>query len=475
MKGIGRIIDMLISSNRSGNVSFDYDGLLEYLANSEYNPKDEPDYKSKDKHKDKSKVKSEDNVENKSKDKTDEYNPYWWIIPYQKGLRLILVISAAVMMITVILYYGIRYLNDVILYENQLTINEQGAFNPQKSLNCEYANYLFNTADLWANSGIQVNENDRIRINISGGYNSWVNGAVNAAKNNTALLFPWVSYDTIYNEQDTSLGNSIDYCISRGDKGYRFGSAMYAIAPESWNLQDNPLRLQNDEQKNGFRQRLTGDTIKTGSRFLWKINDVFSNKYRYRLFRLGHPDSRDIHPAGKTGTLFFAVNDMYFDKNDTINLDIMRSFFNDSTTRSQLGEDFCKKAISGHKSNPKFDYDDNLGQLLVSVEIQRYVPFFFIYPTMAYRFLEYHVNETLDSIFIPYDNCDILRLFNWLTKFIICFIWFIAFLVWIILLFGFYMIALFVIIYTLFLLGHRLFKIWDWVFPEKQACQAKTD
>lgn len=390
MKGINRIIDMLVTSGRSGDISLDSDGLLECLAKSEHNPK------------------------------------HWWEIPYQKGLRLILVLGAAVMMLTVILYYGIRYINDVILYENQLTINEQGAFNPRKSLNCEYALYLFNTADLWANSGIQVNEKDRIRINISGAYNSSVEGSVLAARENTEQRYPWLSYDTVPKNQDTTKEGKIarDLCIARGDDRFDFGSPMYAIFPESGDLRSNPMKLslKLSPQLDSLRQRDKKQKIDS----LWHNNISLWKKEESRTFRR----------AGKTGTLYFAVNDMYFNNDEE-----MKSYY--TIANDFHDKPFSEREINTRLDRPKHDYEDNLGQLLVSVEIQRHVPCYIFYPTMAYRFFEYNVNETLDH-----------NTWGSVGKWILCACYFFIFLVWVSVLFGLYMIALLVIIYLIFLAGH---------------------
>lgn len=367
MKAINRIIDMLISSGRNGDISFDSDGLLESLAKSKHQPR------------------------------------HFWELSYQRGVRFVLILAAAIMMITVIVYYGIRYINDVILYENQLIINEQGAFNPKKSLNCEYALYLFNTADLWANSGIQVNKKDKIRITFSGAFNSTVEGTILAAKENTQQKYPWFYYDKQKKDSTEYSTNNWDpYCLSRNQKDYYFGTIMYLIAPESGNLQSDPLG---------------GDSL------------TFS-KWDYT-------DNPDFHPAGKTGTLFFAVNDLYFQNDEE-----MCSYYEDPKHTDFHDRPFTIKDIKARLGRSKPDYEDNLGQLLVSVEIQRHVPFTYLHPTMAYRDFEYKVNHDLDS-----DKNIVWKAYR-------CIIHFLKFFFWVTSLLAIYMVSLLLIIYILFFIGH---------------------
>ena len=112
--------------------------------------------------------------------------------PGNRGLHFSLALAIAFMMLVVSVWYGIFFIKDVILYETEFTTNEQGAIVPKKPLGGEYVLYLFNTSDIWANPGIQVNKNDRIRISISGGFNSSVEEALDAAIENTKVKYDWV-------------------------------------------------------------------------------------------------------------------------------------------------------------------------------------------------------------------------------------------------------------------------------------------
>ena len=381
MKGISRIIDMLISSGRNGDISVDSNSLLEKLVESEYKAK------------------------------------HWWEIPYQKGLRLVLILAATIMMLTVIIYYGIFYINDVILYDNQLVINEQGAFNPKKSMNCEYAFYLFNTAELWANTGIQVNEKDLIRINISGAFNSAVEYVIAAAEDNTELTYQWVSYQNTPLADTVSKG--IEFCVSnyrketKHDSHFEFGTAMFVILPESANLKGDPLHGLSGEPL-----EIKKWTPKTNQRFI---------------------------RAKKSGTLYFAVNDMYFQDNST-----MEAFYKNEKNKNANGKPFSQEEINARIDRPKHDYEDNLGQLLVSVEIQRHVPYFLFYPTSAYRIFDYQVNYVLDS------DMD-----DFFLKPICCVLLFLLFFLWIALLLGLYLIALLFFIYLLFFVGNWVYGLFS--------------
>ena len=329
------------------------------------------------------------------------------------------------MMITAIVYYGIRYINDVILFENQLIINNQGAFNPKKSMNCEYALYLFNTAELWANSGIQVNAKDKIRINFSGAYNSWVEGTIWASDNNRELEFSWVSSSDII-KTDTTLAGK--YCVSRGSPNFGFGSPMYAIVSESGSLQSDPLQLsiKHNKQLDSLRKK----DIKHKNDSIW--GDIVLWK---RI------DNCDFHSAGKTGNLYFAVNDMFFQNDEEI-----QNYYSDPSTTKPDGTLYTQKEIDSIKGKPKHCYNDNLGQLLVSIEIQRHVPYQFWRPSMAYRFFDYKVNYILDTDYYG------------VVKFFLCTLYLALFFVWIMTIFALYIIIFIISIYLLFLIFYKISK-----------------
>jgi hypothetical protein len=78
-------------------------------------------------------------------------------------------------------------------------------FYPYKSINSnnygatfikdednEIIYWLFNTADLWANSGIEVKEGDVISVHTSGAFNPAIHHLVQDADSNIALRDPWV-------------------------------------------------------------------------------------------------------------------------------------------------------------------------------------------------------------------------------------------------------------------------------------------
>jgi len=399
-----KILLHLLRSGKLGNMEIDSDSLIETVARSNYpGPDDSTE------------------IPISPSNSTDEIKPHWWEIPYIKGTRFIAIVATGLLMFTVIITSGIIYINDTLLYDNELNINNQGAFNPHKSMNCEYALYLFNTADVWANSGIQIGVGDRYRINISGALHSSVEGAIYGARNNTEQRYGWVKFEndgpkTLAKDEESTVG----FCLYRYEKKKNagemdriaFGAPLVGIFPESSDLASNPIIDDSDRAE--------------------------------RVWEWTRKNGRKFEKAKYSGTLHFAINDMYFRDNAE-----MKMFYQNENNKNFSGFPFTQEEINARLDNPKHDFSDNLGQLMVAVEIQRHVPHAFFHPLMAYRELEYSIWGAVDNDSWSFAHRALSVLWS-----ILCF------LVRITLLFGFWVLTLLLVNYALFFVGHKVHRLW---------------
>ena len=276
-----------------------------------------------------------------------------------KGLRLFLLAAMAFMMLVLTIWYAVFFINDVILFESDFQINEQGTLNPRKSLGSEYALFLFNTSEVWANPGIQVNKDDRIRISISGGFHSDICEVLDGAKENKRPKYAWTSPYSDLSEDWRKGEWQLDYLLSRNKENFYFGTVMYTIQPESADISNHP--------------------------FIVPQEDIYAWEKDGNSFK-----------AKKSGYLFFSVNDLIFD-----NLGVQ-------TTGSQIRDYYARRRgylesddhiaeieeIKGENNavlkDPKFLYKDNLGQLLVAVEIQHSIPSILRWPEASFRWFDNH-------------------------------------------------------------------------------------
>lgn len=456
----GSLLEGAVQDRRPGKVNIETKGLIDKLISSNNINKPKKDYKKRHKHLIKinrwviERIKEKRNTKrpktNNSKGSNNEKQDSWiikqikkafsrFIYPVEGGLRFFLLISTTFMMLLGIVWYTIYFINDVILWESEFHINEQGTINPRKSLNSDYSLFLFNTSEVWANPGIQVNKGDKIRINISGGFNSSIQDVLDDSRKNDTLKYEWryIGKENLFNkEAKQSDRNDLQYCLSKGyyrkltafkkAYHYNFGTILYTIQPESSDLKNYPKQSILDN--NDIIPWNAGNSQKTNN------------------------GDRAFHKAKQTGYIYFAVNDLVFDEEtqiegyyinartknaeeekkmrsslnyvynpfesvskelseikqkDTVEVEckktygLLRTINKDNYIRAQLRRNSIndQKILLEQtkvKQDHSFLYKDNLGQLLVAVEIQHHTPWSWLKPHMAFRWFERRVNALSD-------------------------------------------------------------------------------
>lgn len=344
--------------------------------------------------------------EKEGKTRWEKVKNFFMLASY-KHLKLIFSVLSVALLVGAVLYYTSKFFTDVVFHENKFYANEQGTFICKKSLDREFAFFVFNTSDVWANPGIQINEDDDLRINISGGFNSSIMYMLDAAKANQKPKYLWVTNG--FNKKWNYLNWALEYCISRGsgseNNKFDFGTVMYTIQPESSDISNHPYRVP------------PGDIL------AWSPGD------RRRWFS----GSRAFNKLNETGYLYFTVNDLAFDEihngQDVVPLkEVINSYYDkyslnlivsikikelliktkeiiikDSLSLKNyidnVNEEFrrLKKEQGYVQKDPFALYKDNLGQLMVSVEIQHNSPRWFFKPMMAYRCFENNLTELWDD------------------------------------------------------------------------------
>ena len=192
-------------------------------------------------------------------------------------------------------------------------------FYPYKSINSnpygatiiqdednEIIYWLFNSADLWANSGIEVKEGDVISVRTSGAYHTAIHHLVMDADNNTKLDNPWS-----HSKGDSPSTDSPLYERSKA-------RAKFRIAPDlSQNtilMQVIPSKVGEKDNEFDWRTDTSNACYIDGKRHvLNKVNDHYKSGLKTEQ---KEPDIYEIG-IGKenirirtNGILHFAVNDI---------------------------------------------------------------------------------------------------------------------------------------------------------------------
>ena len=212
--------------------------------------------------------------------------------------------------------------------------------------------WLFNTAELWANSGIEVKKNDRITIRASGAANTAIHHLVDGASDDFQPEFSWVGTEGL----ERNTGHSAFRGQFRLVPDAPFGKLLMQIIPVS-------------KQKNS-ESWIKSDTYIDGTDEKGENNQIFTiGKERIEL----------VVPCD--GVLHFAVNDVVMsDKNikDMYlkSLQLFKESINDNNGKNELQlyiDSFDKILKNNKKDKNKKDKetlkdiiieDDNVGKFL---------------------------------------------------------------------------------------------------------------
>ncbi len=144
------------------------------------------------------------------------------------------------------------YINDVLFFNNVTTINRCGALVTRQACGVDHYMYLFNTADLWSDTGIEVLEGDRVRISGSGAFYSDILDMKRAADNNCKPRYRLsnVAYPLTDMQHDRGKeAESAKYCMYSDKKDAVYGSLLYQIIGETQQPktryekgEENPIR-----------------------------------------------------------------------------------------------------------------------------------------------------------------------------------------------------------------------------------------
>jgi hypothetical protein len=295
-------------------------------------------------------------------------------------LLLVVMVACVVAIIASLMFF----VNDVLLYSNTPTVNQGGSTVLGRSCERESMLFLFNSADMWADTGISLRKGDRFRISYSGGFNSDVDALTDAAQNNQKPKHGLTTFARPDRGQ-----NGKNRTLYTGDDSY-FGSLIYSIAGEDGVGKKDRI-FQITQEKESMLKQISGkNRAKKGGRLYLSVNDIYLTDEIIGLYK---KDNCDI----------LKLNKIKFDTLKNKDSLILRSQFNTLKCKDSI-ELYLMKGDSiwlhdttfeeHFKQNRDAFFNDNIGEVLVLVEIDRKVPFFG--RISWYRWTESHFNNIWD-------------------------------------------------------------------------------
>lgn len=240
-------------------------------------------------------------------------------LQHSRRFNAALLFSAILVSLVLLVYAVVFFIKDVLLFDESMYSNKNGALVMEQPCSVEQYTFLFNSATQWYDSGIELVKGEVFEISYSGSFYGAIADMNSAAIENRKLKYA----------RTLSTFNYPSDKVIESDKGdgpenilpeMPFGTLLYQI--------------RTDTENNMYR-----DTEKRGNDRI--IRPVYK---RNRIYKAR---------AKRSGTLRFAVNDNYIEP-----------------TEATEPTDTTKSA-EGRKLTQAMVFDDNVGELLVNVRVYR--------------------------------------------------------------------------------------------------------
>lgn len=242
---------------------------------------------------------------------------YVFHAPY---FNFIILLSGIVITLLLLVAMISFFLSQVILPNPKQYVNDRGTLVFNQPLATEHYMFLLNSANLWADSGIEVIKGDKVQITVSGSFYSDIDELCQAAAENSVLRYN-------YFHKSNRISNINRYLL---DPGMPFGALLYRI--------ERPTSAS-----------LPPDSIPP----IRETRDLSTHAISF--------------VAPSSGIMHFAVNDIVLtDKNiRSLAADPSQAHLNVDTA-AFLGN----YGLWGGRMSRKW-FDDNCGELLINVKVTR--------------------------------------------------------------------------------------------------------
>jgi hypothetical protein len=341
-------------------------------------PKDAEKSEGGNSNADKSKktVKTNENTENKQEQEstlTVKVVSNWSLLEILGDWTRVWKILFALIIVTITIFLGLAIVTISLKRAypyNDIKINMFGATTLQNE-NTEVNYWLFNTADLWANSGIHVEKGDRLTIRASGKFHTAIHHLNKETSENKKLTDGWVDTDGYRGSEEPKNRRDIGRMKYRIFPSQRQDALLMQVVPEKH--EDFFLK---GRERDKYSEKID-EFLVFKEEFLPKtIKEIDKEKRRQREenFYLIGKEREDLM-IYEDGVLHFAVNDIVLTHSiiDSLN----RLSEEEWTAMEFKSKDDPKKG--GTQCNSELDYykkhnyynawfDDNVGSFLIVIE-----------------------------------------------------------------------------------------------------------
>lgn len=270
------------------------------------------------------------------------------------------------------------FFNSVLLLDSNQLINDYGTIHMEQPCGIESCVYLYNTAQPWTNTGINIVKGDEVRISASGAFYGRVFDLVNSANKNDTLPFSFINPSVKDSSQSLRLPNLVELCMYN-KKDAVFGSLLYQIKKDNETIiydsrddnDDNPHIIQDNHERGesfSFTARHSGELYVS-------INDIYlSDKVLVLLRDMPNDNIKNHLEIEKINDTTKIKSNVLFNRG--LNWVKERESKDASDTIDTMVEKKLAKLYALVHSDSlfrKYWFDDNLGEILLNITVNRNV------------------------------------------------------------------------------------------------------
>lgn len=257
-----------------------------------------------------------------------------------KAWRKIIIFVVVLLLCLIFLFTLASFLLQRIWFYPSTTVNTKGAIVIKQPCGIDHYIYLYNTARLWDNTGIDISKDDEVEIVYSGSYYSNAADLYQKSKDNERPSY------THFQSKKFIDGLSREEALVKHialyrDSGAQFGHLLYQVQ----SIDKSPTFFKTKDNAQIYQSRVIVN------------NDTLCNKCKFT--------------ANKPGQLFVTVNDIFLFP------EVQDFLLNNSVYRQALMESVTNEGIANFdsftKTIPEIWFHDNIGEVLLSIRVRRNV------------------------------------------------------------------------------------------------------
>lgn len=267
------------------------------------------------------------------------------------------------------------FFNSVLLLDSNQLINDYGTIHMEQPCGIESCVYLYNTAQPWTNTGINIMKGDEVQISASGAFYGRVFDLVNSAKKNETLPFSFINPSVIDTSQSLYDTNVVSLCMYN-KKDAVFGSLLYQIRKDNESIlydsrddnDDYPHIIQDNHERNesfSFTARHSGELYVS-------INDIYlSDKVLVLLRDMPKKNIEQHLEIEKINDATKIKSDMLFNRGLNWVKERKPKDKLDTIVENKLAKLYA--LVHSDSLFHKYWFDDNLGEILLNITVNRNV------------------------------------------------------------------------------------------------------